>query len=122
MSALVEVTIPSAPAAVTGLAATPVSTSKISLVWSVPSSGGLPIRNYLVFRGATPSSLSQLATVGQPAYTDASGSPATQYYYAVQAADTGGDLSPMSAGVSATTLALPSAQTNVAASAHSKTR
>ena len=90
MSDLVEVTIPSAPAAVTALAATPVSTSKISLVWSVASTGGLPIRNYLVFRGATPSSLSQLATVGQPAYTDTSGSPATQYYYAVQAADTGG--------------------------------
>ncbi len=120
MSDLVEVTIPSAPAAVTALAATPVSTSKISLVWSVASTGGLPIRNYLVFRGATPSSLSQLATVGQPAYTDTSGSPATQYYYAVQAADTGGDLSPMSATVSATTLALPAAPTDVAASASFK--
>ena len=122
MSALVEVTIPSAPAAVTNLTATPVSTSKIGLTWSGAASGGLPIKNYSVFRGATAANLSQVATTGQTAYTDASGSPATTYYYAVQATDTGGDVSPLSAIVSATTLALPSAPTNVAATAPSTSK
>ena len=44
------------------------------------------------------------------------------YYYAVQATDTGGDVSPLSATMSATTLALPSAPTNVAATAPSKSQ
>jgi fibronectin type 3 domain-containing protein len=117
MSAIVPVAVPSAPLAPAQLLATPVSTAKISLTWSAPASGGLPIRNYRVFRGATASNLTQVATVAQPAYTDAAGSPATRYYYAVQAADTGGDLSAMSATVSANTLALPSAPTNLAATA-----
>ena len=120
MSATLPVVVPSAPSAPAGLAATPVSTVKISLSWSVPVSGGLPIRNYSVFRGASPANLSQIATVGQPAYNDASGSPSTTYYYAVQATDTGGDVSAMSATVSATTLALPSAPTNLVATAPSK--
>jgi fibronectin type 3 domain-containing protein len=120
MSATLPVAVPSAPSAPAGLVATPVSTVKISLSWSVPVSGGLPIRNYSVFRGTTPAKLTQVATVGQPAYNDASGSPATTYYYAVQATDTGGDVSAMSATVSATTLALPSAPTNLVATAPSK--
>ncbi len=119
MSALVEVTIPSPPA-VTNLTATPASTSEINLTWSAAANGGLPIRSYSVFRGTTAASLDQLATTGQTTYTDPSGSPSTRYYYAVQATDTGGDVSPLSATVSATTLALPSAPTDVAATAPSK--
>jgi fibronectin type 3 domain-containing protein len=120
MSAVVSVTVPVGPSAPAGLVATPVSTTKIGLTWSVPPCGGLPIRNYAVFRGATASSLSQLATVTQPLYTDASGSPSTTYYYAIQAIDTGGDVSKMSAAVPATTLALPSAPTNLVATAPNK--
>jgi len=119
-SAIVTAAVPSAPSAPAGLLATPVSTTKIGLIWSAAASGGLPIQYYRVFRGATAANLSQVATVAQPAYTDASGSPATKYYYAVQAADTGGDLSPMSATVSATTLALPSAPANLTAAAPSR--
>jgi fibronectin type 3 domain-containing protein len=122
MSAILKVTIPSAPAAVTNLTATPVSTSKISLTWSAAASGGLPIQSYTVLRGATAASLSQMATTGQTTYTDPSGSPSTRYYYAVQATDTGGDVSPVSATMAATTLALPSAPTNVAATAPSKSQ
>lgn len=103
LSAIVLATAPSAPSAPTGLLATPVSNTTISLTWSAPASGGLPIRNYGVFRGTISSNLSRVATVAESAYTDASGSSATKYYYAVQASDTGGDLSPMSATVSATT-------------------
>ncbi len=122
MSAILKVTIPSAPAAVTNLTATPVSTSKISLIWSAAAGGGLPIQSYTVLRGATAASLSQVATTGQTTYTDPSGSPSTMYYYAVQATDTGGDVSPLSATMSATTLALPSAPTNVAATAPGKSQ
>src|ERR1035441_5464590 len=75
------------------LVATPASTSRIGLRWSAPASGGLPIQNYRVFRGATASNLSQVATVTQPACTDASGSPATRYSYGVEAADTSGNIS-----------------------------
>src|ERR1039458_9662941 len=113
MSAIVTAIVPFAPSAPTGLLATPVSNTTISLTWSAPTSGGLPIQNYRVFRGTTSSNLSQMATVAQPAYTDASGSPATTYYYGVEAADKGGDLSAMSATASATTLALPAAPTGL---------
>src|ERR1039457_2378545 len=41
------------------LVATPASTSRIGLRWSAPASGGLPIQNYRVFRGATASNLSR---------------------------------------------------------------
>jgi hypothetical protein len=106
MSAIVQAIVPStpsAPSAPSGLLATPVSNTTISLSWSASTSGGLPIQNYRVFRGTTSSNLSQVATVAQPAYTDTSGFSATKCYYAVQAVDTGGNLSPMSATVSATT-------------------
>jgi chitodextrinase len=122
MSKIAAITTPAAPSAPTGLVATPLSTTMVGLTWSVAGSGGLPIRDYLVFRGVTRASLTQLATVLQPAYTDVSGSPATTYYYAVEAVDTGGDVSPMSATVSATTLALPSAPTNLLATAPSKSQ
>ena len=62
MSALAEVTIPSAPAAVTNL------TTYAGLHFEnqpVLVRGGLPIRSYSVFRGTTASSLSQVATTGQ---------------------------------------------------------
>jgi fibronectin type 3 domain-containing protein len=121
MSAIVRATAGGGPSAPTNLVAAAVSTTKVGVSWSAPASGGLPIRDYAVFRGSNPSNLSQVATVAQTSYNDASGSPATTYYYAVQATDTGGDVSPMSATVSATTLALPSAPTNLVATAPGKT-
>jgi fibronectin type 3 domain-containing protein len=120
MSAILPVAVPNGPSAPSGLVATPVTATKISLTWSL-ASGALPIRAYTVFRGATASNLTQVATVAQPAYNDNSGSLATTYYYTVQATDTGGDLSPMSATVSATTLGPPSAPTGLVATALSKT-
>jgi fibronectin type 3 domain-containing protein len=120
LSATVHISTASLPSAPTNLAATAVSTTKISLTWSAAVSGGLPIQNYHVFRGNSPSSLSQIVATPYTVFTDATGVPDTTYYYAVQASDTGGDLSPMSAVVAATTLALPSAPTNVAAVAISK--
>ena len=120
LSTIVPVAVPTAPGTPAQLVATPVSTSKINLTWAASTSGGLAIQYYRVFRGTRASNLSQLATVPQPAYSDSTGSPSTVYYYAVQAADTGNDLSPMSATVSATTLALPSTPANFTATAPSK--
>jgi titin len=122
MSAIVTATVPSVPSAPTGLLATPVSTTKTSLTWSVPASRGLPIQNYRVFRGTTGSNLSQVATVAQPAYTDASGSPATRYYYGVEAADTSGNVSLMSAIVPFTTPRTPAAPANLVVTAAATSR
>jgi len=119
MTTPVAVTIPSPPSAPTNLAATALSTTRIGLTWTAAKSGGLPVQNYHVLRGTTASNLSPVATVLQASYTDASGSPATTYYYAVQAVDSGGDLSPQSTIVKATTLALPSAPTSLTATAPS---
>jgi fibronectin type 3 domain-containing protein len=122
MSASVRVAVPKAPAAPTNLVATPVSTTKIGLTWSTSVSGGLTVQYYHVFRGTSPASMPQIATITQTSYTDTPGSPATKYYYAVQAIDSGGDLSPMSATVSATTMGLPSAPTKLIVAATSKTQ
>lgn len=120
MSTAVSIAVPTAPGTPTGLAATPQTTTKISLAWNASVSGGLAVQYYHVYRGNSAANLSQIAVITMASYTDTSGSPATTYYYAVQAADTAGDLSPMSATVKAATLALPSAPTNVAVTAVSK--
>ncbi|HTQ52894.1 MAG TPA: fibronectin type III domain-containing protein [Bryobacteraceae bacterium] len=119
MSAVLRVTLPALPPAPPNVVATATSTSKISLTWSKVNAS-LPITCYYVYRGTSASSLHQIASSAQTSFSDASLSPAAKYYYAVQAVDQGGDLSPLSATVSATTLALPSAPVNLAAVAVSK--
>ncbi len=115
LSPALRTATPAPPSAPAGLTATPISTTSIGLSWAAASAGGLPVRTYRVFRGASPASLAQAVVVTQTSYTDASRSPSTTYYYAVQAGDTAGDLSPMSAVVSAATPALPSPPANLAA-------
>jgi len=115
MSALAMVTMPTPPAAPTGLVATPMSTTRVSLTWNAAASGGLPIMFYQVFRGTSFSNLSQLAAAAQTPYTDSSASQGTTYYYAVEAEDTGGDLSPMSAVATATAFMPPAAPAGLAA-------
>jgi len=122
MSVSVRVVVPKAPSAPANLVATPVSTTKIGLTWSASVSGGLTVQYYHVFRGTSSASMPQIATITQTSYTDTPGAPATKYYYAVQAVDSGGDLSPMSATISATTMALPSAPTKLIVAAISKTQ
>ncbi len=123
MSATVSATTITKPSAPKNLTATPLSTTQIGLTWSA-STGGLPIANYYVFEGTSPSSLVRIAILSGTAgsYTARSLTPSTRYYYAVQAIDSGGDTSPMSPTVSAVTLALPSAPTNVTATAVSATK
>jgi fibronectin type 3 domain-containing protein len=121
MSTVLHVTTPALPPEPPNVVATPVSTSKISLTWT-PVNSVVPILCYHVFRGVSPAAMTEVGNTTKAPYTDISLSPATKYYYAVQAVDTGGDLSPMSATVSATTFALPSAPVNLLAQAASKTQ
>jgi len=120
ISATARVTVPSAPLPPSNLVATQTSPTSISLNWSAAVSGGLPIDRYRVFRGITTSSLLPLVDVNQTSYTDSSASPNTKYYYAVESVDSGGDLSAMSAIVSASPLPPLPAPGNLKATAVSK--
>jgi chitodextrinase len=101
MSNVIAVTTLAPPSAPRGLAAT-ITSGQVKLTWS-PSSGGMPIANYRVYRGSSPSALTQIGTVLTTAYTDRAVAPKTTYYYAVQAVDTGQDVSPLSAALSVKT-------------------
>jgi chitodextrinase len=106
MSTIVAATTLALPKPPTQLVATPISTAEIGLTWSAGPSG-MPIAAYYIFRGTSPSNLTQVATRTTTAFTDYPLTPGTTYYYAVEEADKGGNVSPMSAVVPATTLALP---------------
>jgi fibronectin type 3 domain-containing protein len=120
LSATASATTQAPPAAPNQLVATPVSTQQFGLTW-VPGSSGLPIGEYRIFRGASASNLSQVGVNTESSYMDSGLTPGTKYYYAVQEEDTSGDLSPLSAAVSATTLAPPTAPTKLAATPVSTT-
>jgi len=115
MSTVISISTPDPPSPPNGLAATATSVAQVRLTWSAAASGGLPVNYYHVYRGMSPTGLSQIVIDPQTSFTDSSLSPSTTYYYAIEAADAGGDLSSMSAVVSATTPALPAAPTNLAA-------
>jgi chitodextrinase len=116
MSSIVAVTTPALPVAPHNLLATPDSTTRVTLTWS-PSTGGLPIARYMVYRGSSPSSLSQTATVLDTSFTDTSVIASTKYYYAVQAADSGTPpaQSGLSTPVAVTTYGYPSVPANLVA-------
>jgi len=95
--------LPSAPVKVTAKAS---SATQIVVNWTAGRSG-MPILFYQIYRGSTPTGLKLWATRTAAPYTDVSLTPDSTYYYAVQETDSGGNISPMSATVSATTLAPP---------------
>jgi fibronectin type 3 domain-containing protein len=115
-----DVTPPSIPANVSATAA---SCKQIILSWS-PSADDEGISSYRVFEGTSATNLSQVATTYPTAtsFTAYPLNPGTTYYFGVEAVDTSGNVSPMSAIVPATTLALPSAPTNLTATATSSTQ
>jgi fibronectin type 3 domain-containing protein len=119
MSAVVLVNAPQPPSAPTSLTATANSDSNAGLSWNAAVSGGLPVQWYMIFRGNTPSNLAQIGSAAQASYTDTSMNPGSTYYYGVQAKDSGGDTSPMSAVVAVTAPQPPSAPTSVSATATS---
>ena len=122
MSQAVKFTVPNPPAAPAGLAGAATSTTKIGLTWDVAASGGLSIRNYTVYRGSSTSNMPALATLSKTSYTDATVSAGLTYYYAVQASDTGGDLSPVSNAIEVTSFTPPQAPANLTAVPASTTK
>ena len=97
------------PTAPPSVVATAVSCQQIGLTWS-PSTDPIAVAYYHVCRGTSAGNLAQVRiTYGTPtAYTNYPLTPATKYYFGVEAVDTDGNVSPMSTVVSAGTLALPS--------------
>ena len=115
-----NVTPPSTPA---HLVTAVVSGQQINLTWS-PSTDLGAVAGYYVFRGTTPVGLSQVGAAyaaTSPSYISYPLTPGTTYYFAVEAVDNSGNVSPMSAAVSATTLAPPAAPTKLVATAVSPT-
>ena len=110
MSAIVSaITLP-LPNMPTNLTASAISGSKVGLSWreTVPPQG-LAISGYQIYCGVAPGSLSKVGSSASLSYTYANLTASTTYYRAVQATDTGGNISPMSAAVSAATDGLPNA-------------
>lgn len=96
------------PGAPQGLTAT-AGDGTVTLAWSAPGSdGGSPIDEYRIYRGTSPGTGSQIATVAGDAltYTDTGLSNGVQYYYRVTAVNGIGE-GPFSNEVSATPLAPP---------------
>ena len=120
-SGQIPVTTSPLPAAPVNLAATANSTTVV-LTWSenIPTNG-LPIAFYNIFRGTSPTSLTQLTSRNTSPFEDTAVSPGVTYYYAVQAVDTGHDVSSMSATAQVATPAVPAAPANVVATANSST-
>lgn len=103
-SALVAVTTPPMPSAPVNVVATATYSTVVTVTWSekIPRNG-LPIQSYTIFRGTSPGNLTDVATRTAALFTDTTVSPGTTYYYAVEATDTGRDVSPLSATAQVTT-------------------
>jgi len=103
-SSEVIVTTPPMPNVPTNVTATANSSTKVTVSWTetIPPNG-LQISNYNVLRGASPTSLTKIATVKTTTYPDSTVVAGTTYYYAIQATDTEHDVSPTSATAKVTT-------------------
>ncbi len=103
-----------------GVVATAASGSRVSVAWS-PSTDRVAVSYYLVFSGTSPAALTQAARTPSTvtAYTITPLTPGTTYYFGIQAVDTSGNTSPMSAIASVATPQPPAAPTGVSATAAS---
>ncbi len=103
-SSEIVITTPPMPNAPANVVATASSSTKVTLTWTetLPTNG-LPIQNYTIFRGTSPTGLAQVAIRTASPYTDTTVSGSTTYYYAIEASDTGRDVSPISTTASVTT-------------------
>ena len=119
----IAVTTLAMPTAPVNVAPTANATTRVTVTWSenVPSNG-MPIGSYTVFRGTTATDLAKLSVTTALKFVDTTASANTTYYYAVEATDTGQDVSPMSATAPATTPQMPAAPVNAAATASSATQ
>jgi len=102
------------------------SPTQVNLAWTASTETGGTVANYLIERcqGASCTAFAQIGMSAQPNYTDTSVTPATTYTYRVRAIDTANTVSAYSATVTATVPAgpVPTAPTNLAASASSNTQ
>jgi chitodextrinase len=89
-----------APAAPTGLTATPASTTQINLAWTASTDATSGIAGYDVYRGGTKINTSLITTTS---YSDTGLTPATLYSYYVKATDKAGNVSAASNTATATT-------------------
>jgi hypothetical protein len=98
MSAIVAATTLPKPNAPTSVVATANSASKVTVTWTetLPTNG-LPIAGYQIYRGTSPSNMTQVASRATASYIDTTVSALVTYYYAITAQDTGNNFSPMSA-------------------------
>jgi fibronectin type 3 domain-containing protein len=89
----------------TDLAAVANTSTRVTVTWTASTvpPNGLPIANYQIYRGTTPTGLSKAATRTASPYVDTTVSPGVTYYYALVAVDSGQDDSPQSAPVEVTT-------------------
>jgi fibronectin type 3 domain-containing protein len=113
-SRMMAVTTSPMPAAPVMVVATATAATTVAITWSefIPPHG-LPISSYSIFRGMTPNQLSPLAVRSTTQFVDTTASPDTTYYYAVEATDTGKDLSPMSLTAQVLTPPMPAAPVDV---------
>jgi fibronectin type 3 domain-containing protein len=99
IAATTEATV--TPPTFVSAAATSVASALIS--WQ-GSTSALPIAQYVIYRGASATTLSRLTAVqgSKLSFTDTTVSSGVTYYYAVQGQDSGGNLSAVSAAASVT--------------------
>jgi fibronectin type 3 domain-containing protein len=110
---------PSTTATPSNLTATAISLTQINLSWTAPQ--GTTVANYVLQRcsGASCSSFATIATPTITTYSDTGLTAGISYSYRVQAIDTTGSTSAFSNVATATTLAAPTAPSNLAATAAS---
>jgi fibronectin type 3 domain-containing protein len=119
----ISVTTLPMPAAPVNVVPTANSSTQVTVTWSeIIPTNGLPIKYYYIFRGTSPTGLTNLATRTASPFIDTGASPSATYYYAIEAIDTSYNVSPMSATVNVTTPPLPAAPVNVGATASSSTQ
>jgi fibronectin type 3 domain-containing protein len=70
----------------------------VSFSETIPT-GGLPIQYYYIYRGTSPTGLAKLTNRSASPFVDTTVAANTTYYYAIEAVDIGGAISPMSATV-----------------------
>jgi chitodextrinase len=106
----------------TNLAAVAVSGQQVSLTWTPPT-GNVPVTCYLLFRGTLPTNLVQIQQLysSDTSFNNAGLTPGTTYYYGLEAKSLNNLVSPMSNIAVVTTLAAPTAPTNLVATATSPT-
>ena len=97
----------------TGLQATTVTISSVSLSWTASGGSDAPA-SYRILKGTSPSSLTTVANSAGTTYTDSHVATSTTYYYEVEMADSSGRTSGPSSMLTVATPGAPSVPVNLA--------